>query len=67
MMMTERGTPYEPHRYVFPEQRVQAVDVLDTLGLMVLDEQAPSNVRLEAAKLFIDGVKTAQEINAFEE
>lgn len=67
MMITEKGIPFEPHKYVFPEQRVQAADVLDTLGLMVLDEQAPSHDRLEAAKLFIDGVKTAHEINAFEE
>ncbi len=67
MKMTADGVAYEPHDYVFPTQRVKAIDVLDTLGLMVLDENSPINTRLEAAKLFIDGVKTAQEINAFEE
>lgn len=47
------GEPQPNHVYDLPDMRVSTDDVVNTLGMIVVDRKEPICNRLEAAKLYL--------------
>jgi hypothetical protein len=52
-MSYEDGEPVPAHVYDYPDKSVSVDDVVNTLGLMVIDTKRPVCDRLSAAKLVL--------------